>query len=86
MTIDRAIIDFTSSPQQNKKEDIMICLLLGWRLIFRMSILHPRRHIQTCQMYKKAYTTPEDMKSLRYGKVMIMADQVIYYSFKLIVF
>lgn len=29
--------------------------------------------------YKKAYTTPEDMKLLRYGKIMIMTDQVVYY-------
>lgn len=26
--------------------------------------------------YKKKYTTPEDMQSLRYGKIMIMTDQV----------
>lgn len=26
--------------------------------------------------YKKKYDTDEDMKSLRYGKLMVMADQV----------
>ena len=28
--------------------------------------------------YKKKYDTDDDMKTLRYGKVMIMADQVGY--------
>lgn len=28
--------------------------------------------------YKKAYTTDEDMKSLRYGKIMIMTDQASF--------
>ncbi len=26
--------------------------------------------------YKKKYNTDEDMRTLRYGKVMVMADQV----------
>lgn len=29
--------------------------------------------------YKKKYTTLEDLQSLRYGKVMIMTDQVGFF-------
>lgn len=34
--------------------------------------------------YKKNYTDPESLKSLRYGKIMIMTDQVRQQFYRLL--
>lgn len=58
----------------------------GWRFVFYLTLPFCQQIMENAEInniikivglqYKKSYDDPESLRSLRYGKIMIMTDQV----------